>query len=104
MRPSLGQPEMNHMPLRTKKTEKTMRLSQILFLWKHSVTLARPELCLSVCKITISYQRAKTVESFLLLMNFNVPEILLLLLEGAEMLDVIRHLRNFASESTFRTW
>lgn len=104
MRPSLGQREMNHMPLRTKKTEKTMRLSQILFLWKHSVTLARPELCLAVCKITISYQKAKIVESFLLLINFNVPEILLLLLEGAEMSDFIGHLRNFASESTFRTW
>lgn len=104
MRPSLGQREMNQMLLRTKKTEKTMNPSQILFLWKHHVTLGRPELRFTVCKITISYQRAKIVENFLLPMNFNVPEILLLPLEGAEMSDFIRHLRNFASEFTFRTW
>lgn len=93
MRPSLDQREMNQMLLRNKKAEKTMRPGQILFLWKHRVVLARPELHLTVCKITISYQRAKIVASFLLPMNFNVPEILLLPLEGAEMSDFIRHLK-----------
>lgn len=104
MKPRLGQREMNQMLLRTKKAEKTMRQNQKLFLWKHHVMLARPELRLIIYKITISYQRTKIVESFLLPMNFNVPEILLLPLEGAEVLDFIRHFRNFASEFTFRTW
>lgn len=51
-----------------------------------------------------SLSKSKIVASFLLPMNFNVPEILLLPLEGTEMSDFIRHLRNIASEFTFRTW
>lgn len=63
----------------------------------------KPGQRLTAYKIIISCSRAKVAESCVLPKEFNTAEIPLLPLEGTETPDFIKHLRNFALESIFRT-